>query len=640
MEIFQYTFKLAGINAPSFIWIVSAVIVIFTILQIARMWLLFRGANRAVKRAVLGILLKSENVEGEHQIIEGVSEILGADAVRFAGWKRFKGQLVRMKSVAHDDEGYFAAADPGECFTVQSLLSRGKPDSFKIKFTNLDFFQAIPSILTGVGLLATFLAILVALIEVKILTNGQVDGLRPLISGLSGKFLSSVVALLCATVFVFFEKALVHRFRSSRERLLGVLGGLFPPLSPSVALVNINGTLISEFKKLNDLTSNLAELLDDQKAAAQDFYSQLAPTLQKTIGESMNPRFNELINSIDALTEKINSSVSGSLDAVLGELKKSLAESLGNLGSNFQKGLSEGALNQVNGVAENLQKTSEILAAMNTQFEGTVTAFKGMIEQSGETASEQLARNQQQMQVLVESTGKLMEDLSRRLSDMGGQIEHNARVGTEAGVRTAQRLIEETGRFTQGTRAEFEKVVTASLGQLEKMNETATLLDETVDNLSVASSTFRAFSKNAETSVKGLEVAAESIARAATTITSSHEAMEKLSEEAADQMEQLLASHENQQAVWNGIKSSMEHYQEIFKDVEGETEKLLQRITDNLTLYQQMCDKGFRDLAKVSDEHFTNATKKLGESVDELDERLQDLGETMDRIKQIAEGRR
>ena len=43
---------------------------------------------------------------------------------------------------------------------------------------------------------------------------------------------------------------------------------------------------------------------------------------------------------------------------------------------------------------------------------------------------------------------------------------------------------------------------------------------------------------------------------------------------------------------------------------------------------------------KVADEHFTQAAKKLGASVDELDEYLQDLTETLEKSKGGANGGR
>src|SRR5713226_9034659 len=63
---------------------------------------------------------------------------------------------------------------------------------------NVTFYNAFPTLLTGVGLLLTFTAILMALSGVHYDKSNSVQpitGIDQLINGLSGKFLSSVVAL-------------------------------------------------------------------------------------------------------------------------------------------------------------------------------------------------------------------------------------------------------------------------------------------------------------------------------------------------------------------------------------------------------------------------------------------------------------
>jgi hypothetical protein len=72
---------------------------------------------------------------------------------------------------------------------------------------NRNHYTAIPGIVTGFGLLCTFVAILIALLDVK-LVDKQFTGLDKLVSGLSGKFLSSIAALFSATVFMLCEKGL------------------------------------------------------------------------------------------------------------------------------------------------------------------------------------------------------------------------------------------------------------------------------------------------------------------------------------------------------------------------------------------------------------------------------------------------
>ena len=97
------------------------------------------------------------------------------------------------------------------------------------KVIDHDGYKTAPTVISGVGLLATFLAILVALLDVRLAQN-RVQGLDLLVQGLSGKFLSSVAALGCATLLVQAEKGLYRPVVSGMARLSAALRGVLPRL--------------------------------------------------------------------------------------------------------------------------------------------------------------------------------------------------------------------------------------------------------------------------------------------------------------------------------------------------------------------------------------------------------------------------
>jgi hypothetical protein len=77
----------------------------------------------------------------------------------------------------------------------------------------------------------------------------------------------------------------------------------------------------------------------------------------------------------------------------------------------------------------------------------------------------------------------------------------------------------------------------------------------------------------------------------------------------------------------------MQQYKKLFSDVEAEASSLLGTIGEHLEGYSRASRNGFEELVKISDEHFANATKKLGTSVNELDEVLQGLVEDLSKRK-------
>jgi hypothetical protein len=105
------------------------------------------------------------------------------------------------------------------------------------------FHQVVPGILTALGLLATFSAILVALAGVSYNaanTAQPVTGIDALINGLAGKFLSSIIALILSMIFTFVEKKVCER-RIYREvdGLRSLITSIFPFLSQTRILLDL-----------------------------------------------------------------------------------------------------------------------------------------------------------------------------------------------------------------------------------------------------------------------------------------------------------------------------------------------------------------------------------------------------------------
>ena len=133
-------------------------------------------------------------------------------------WHRLQAQLV-VRPDATGAERMWTSESADEAFNEATVI---EPSIHR------GFFAAIPGIVTGAGLLITFMAILVALLDVRIEEN-RIQGIKNLIQGLSGKFVSSIAALAAATVYLLLEKPLFHRLGASRQCLVAAINTLAPP---------------------------------------------------------------------------------------------------------------------------------------------------------------------------------------------------------------------------------------------------------------------------------------------------------------------------------------------------------------------------------------------------------------------------
>lgn len=100
------------------------------------------------------------------------------------------------------------------------------PDAV-LRGVDLGFFAQVPSLITGLGLLLTFVAISIGLGRLHA-DGAAIAGIPGLINGLAGKFLTSIVGLACANAFLLLERPAVRRLHARHAEFLELLDEAFP----------------------------------------------------------------------------------------------------------------------------------------------------------------------------------------------------------------------------------------------------------------------------------------------------------------------------------------------------------------------------------------------------------------------------
>ncbi len=190
---------------------------------------------------------------------------------------------------------------------------------------NVRFYRQLPSFLTGIGLLFTFIAILIGLS--KLHANGpQIEGIQGLINGLSGKFVTSIVGLACANVLTLLENSMWHSLESQHRRCLSLLDELFPQKAADYHAQPMNGVPASMISPIrNDGTTQLVEIMQQRLSSTvtalnsatqtltalnskqsptklDDLPSEIAHEVQRALRLIMNP----LLEAVQDLTHAIN----------------------------------------------------------------------------------------------------------------------------------------------------------------------------------------------------------------------------------------------------------------------------------------------------------------------------------------------
>lgn len=227
---------------PEILAVCFGLIVLTTVL----LWRLLRQRRAVLRhfealRAVVGalpVITAAERQSGLPQervdrVIE-LSQALPPEPAR--SWLAVEDSLVLYRW-ADGEQGWFLDRPAEEILPLEAITQSSYHASFH---------AAIPGVLTALGLLATFTSILIALAGVSY--RGQpgapVRGIDGLINGLSGKFLSSIVALILSVVFTFVEKlACERRFQREYVALRDMIRRRLPALRPLQVLLDIREAL-------------------------------------------------------------------------------------------------------------------------------------------------------------------------------------------------------------------------------------------------------------------------------------------------------------------------------------------------------------------------------------------------------------
>jgi len=133
-------------------------------------------------------------------------------------WAQYRRTLILEQVPWFLEPRVFSTRHAEEVLTQETLMGHR---------VNLQFYSQIPSLVTGMGLLLTFLALFVGLGKLHA-EGSEIVGIQGLINGLAGKFLTSIVGLMVANLFTFIEKPMVSRLLHAHDTFVGLIDQLFP----------------------------------------------------------------------------------------------------------------------------------------------------------------------------------------------------------------------------------------------------------------------------------------------------------------------------------------------------------------------------------------------------------------------------
>ena len=588
MMFLKAQWALFGLRAPIFSWIISIGLIAYSIYVYLRVygksWRQARLYSLAEgKLAFLRQTASPGPGKGiSRQFYDSIGEIFDTLPSLRAAWLRIASHVI-SRTDKNGEERFWMSED------VEDFLN-------ETRLVDSQSYKSAPAVISGVGLLATFLAILVALLDVR-LTNNKVQGLDLLLQGLSGKFLSSVVAIGCATILTQAERGVFRKARVGVASFAATIANLIPRLVPA--------------QVLSDIHREIVEQKRDFKAFDADFTGRL----KRGFGENLDPATERIVSAIEEVSRYVKQSdalqqesMSKQMAASQRDLGRSLNSALERLSIQLKDSFARNGQGQPARISESLSETTTLLREIAGQLALNQKAFDETMRST--KAAGPAALNETTLAAMIEETSERSAGKIREALDQAGSF--NPQRGDQLAA-----LLEKHG--AELTRVEYLRV----------------LLDDTLKKFVTSNGVFGQMAEGLQNVTSQLDTAVASLNQLAKSVVESQGAAARILSSSSSQIESLEGLAQGQRETWERIRASMAQYEEVFERVEGHAKDLLIHIAKHLGGYSTTTQNHFVQLTSAADNFISQATGRLSVSIDELSEQLDELHSV---VADIAQG--
>lgn len=405
----------------------SLVSVVSTIVIVALFLFYLKKCYKVLDKVIDELDLVKEqlnqfNTQNASDNYETIKEVFYKSIYLKNAWRGYQKTLYKVSDYNQKDILY-ATHDADEYFNLANI-SNG---------VNLQFWQNIGGIFTGLGILGTFLGLSIGLSGID-LQNISSKEIANLVSGMNTAFFTSLIGITLALIFSFLHKNIIDKLSKSIDDLNEKIETLFVPKNAEQLLADSYANSVEQSTQFKAFSTNLAisigdaleqklstssfadniKNMDDTLGQVSNFMSQELPNvISNAIGEQIKenlvPIFVNLQNAIEVLSTSGQSAIA---DGIKGGASKELtafADTLQQMNSNLQSAMRQ------------MQETS---GSVNNDLTAAITRVVDRLERQGDAlqgVGNKVAQDlKESVEVLINEIGKQqsgMIDTSEKITD-------------------------------------------------------------------------------------------------------------------------------------------------------------------------------------------------------------------------------
>ena len=383
-------------------------------------------------------------------------------------WQEFQNSLITRQPKENQEKIVYKTDEASFFFSEERLLGQ---------YMNLRFWNSVPALLVGLGILGTFVGLVGGLIPFSAISFEETGEIRSaiegLLSGVSTAFVTSVWGMLLSLLFNWMEKSCIGWVSRKIAMLQRELDQLFTLTTQEEIAFRQEDELAQQTQALKAFSTDLAnEIKSAMAQGRQEIIAEFrnAPeTFSNAIGEQLTPSLNHLNSAVTDSTTILKSTMEDGNQQILQQLSNTHQV----LGTMIEKQLASN-LDNLNSVVSEIKQT---IVEGNQEI---LRELRNAPDAFGNALEEKFAPSFNNLNSAVEALQRHKEESSTdAIQQLVVEFQQSL-----SGSATAQMeaLAETVNTASQSLITLPEQLASMMIGVQEQVNQTRQLLSETSQN--------------------------------------------------------------------------------------------------------------------------------------------------------------
>ena len=614
-----------------FVYIIGASFLILLIYFVVRIYLRYNLIRNLTRK------IRQFERPAQPSILQELKEEF--DKAKFAeAWQEFADSLITRQ---HDEnqEIVYKTDEASFFFSEDRLLGQ---------YINLRFWNSIPAILVGLGILGTFVGLVWGLIPfsgINFEQTSEIQGaIKKLLSGVSTAFVTSVWGMVTSLLFNGVEKLAIGGINSEIANLQRSLDKIFTLTVAQEIAFRQEDQLEQLAAAFKSSATDIASAISEQLTPSLDKLDANVSSISEETRQGKEDILQELRNAPDAFSQAVANRLQPSLDKLntaVKELRKekdeSSTEAIRELVEEFKKALSGSFTEEIETLVKNLNTVSQSLLElpdqMKTMMDGVQVKIDEICVSLQKAIEGQTTSTEDTIRTIMQELQKAIDELKRVIdsttstaatesADMIRQIRDSVNEATdrlkkifEEGETRVSVLLDKQGELIKAVDLPISK----SQEALEAGNVLLQGVNTSLNNANEMIETMQAFSDQLKGSANTLITAGENLTKASDVFNRQNaeylEANQKTNQQIQDSLQQ---SHKL-------LDEFAGKFETIESGLQGIFEEIHKGLIDYSTTTRESIGKSIDEFSK----HLADAAEKLAGSVSALDSSVEELSEMM-----------